>query len=57
MNVFSDFLVRLETEYPSSIENEELNALLSTIDHQNERIKQLTAELDLLKKTGTNPTN
>ncbi len=57
VNVFSDFLVRLETEYPSSIENEELNALLSTIDHQNERIKQLTAELDLLKKTGNNPTN
>ncbi|MGN0230685.1 MAG: glycoside hydrolase family 57 protein, partial [Muribaculaceae bacterium] len=31
MNVLSDFIVRVEEQYPLSIENEELNALLTTI--------------------------
>lgn len=50
MNVLSDFILRIETEYPSSIENEELHALLSTIDNQNEKITQLQRELDMLKE-------
>ena len=50
MNVLSDFILRIETEYPSSIENEELHALLSTIDNQNEKITQLQKELDMLRE-------
>ena len=35
MNVLADFLVRVDEQYPKSIDNEELNALLSTINNQN----------------------
>lgn len=45
MNVFSDFKERVEAEYPTSIENEELNALLQTINNQNKKIRQLEEEL------------
>lgn len=41
MNVLSDFLLRVEGRYPSSIENEELKALLTTIGNQNKQIKKL----------------
>lgn len=45
MNVLSDFIVRVEEQYPAQIENEELNALLTTIRNQAEEIQQLEKEL------------
>ncbi len=45
MNVLSDFIVRVEEQYPTHIENEELNALLTTIRNQAEEIQQLEKEL------------
>ena len=45
MNVLSDFIVRVEEQYPTQIENEELNALLTTIRNQAEEIQQLEKEL------------
>lgn len=49
MNVLSDFLLRVEAEYPSTIENEELNALLTTIQNQGDEIQALEAEIKQLK--------
>ncbi len=45
MNVLSDFIVRVEEQYPNDIENEELNALLTTIRNQAGEIQQLEKEL------------
>ena len=45
MNILSDFLLRVDAEYPSSIENEELNALLKTITEQEKEISNLTKQL------------
>lgn len=50
MNVLSDFLLRVESQFPSSVENEELNALLLTIQNQNNTIEQLQAEISKLKE-------
>ncbi|GAB6395520.1 MAG: alpha-amylase [Bacteroidales bacterium] len=50
MNVLSDFIFRVEAQYPSSIENEELNSLLTTIRNQGTEIEQLQKEIDRLKK-------
>lgn len=50
MNVLSDFKERVNSEFPSSIENEELNALLETIHNQSEEIDKLEAEVAKLKK-------
>jgi alpha-amylase len=50
MNVLSDFIFRVEAEYPSSIEDEELNSLLTTINNQNEKIEVLEKEIQKLKK-------
>ncbi|HCC52211.1 MAG TPA: alpha-amylase [Porphyromonadaceae bacterium] len=41
MNVLSDFILRVEAQYPSSIENEELNSLLTTIRNQGYEIEKL----------------
>ena len=49
MNVLSDFIMRVEAQFPSSIENEELNSLLTTIRNQAKEIKQLEKEVDTLK--------
>ena len=49
MNVLSDFIVRVEEQYPLSIENEELNALLTTIKNQQGEIEMLNKELKSLK--------
>ena len=49
MNVLSDFIVRVEEQYPLSIENEELNALLTTIKNQQSEIELLNKELKSLK--------
>lgn len=45
MNVLSDFIVRVEEQYPLSIENEELNSLLTTIRNQAREIESLNKEL------------
>ena len=50
MNVLADFLVRVEEQYPSTIENEELNSLVTTIRNQNREIEQLTKECATLRK-------
>jgi alpha-amylase len=50
MNVLSDFIFRVEAEYPTSIEDEELNSLLTTINNQNEKIEVLEKEIQKLKK-------
>ena len=49
MNVLADFIVRVEEQYPLSIENEELNALLTTIKNQGSEIEMLNKELAALK--------
>ena len=49
MNVLSDFIVRVEEQYPLSIENEELNSLLTTIRNQSKEIEQLNREISLLR--------
>jgi alpha-amylase len=46
MNVLSDFMLRVEAQFPSSIENEELNSLLTTIRNQAKEIKQLEKKLE-----------
>jgi alpha-amylase len=50
MNVLSDFLQTVEEQYPTTIENEELNELLKTIRNQEEEIQQLQAQLKKSKK-------
>jgi len=49
MNVLADFLERVEAQYPTTIENEELNELLKTIDHQEKEIEELENEIKKLK--------
>ena len=44
MNVLGDFIVRVEEQYPLSIENEELNSLLTTIRNQEREIETLNKE-------------
>ena len=50
MNVLADFIVRVEEQYPLSIENEELNALLTTIRNQATEIETLNKELGSMRK-------
>ena len=50
MNVLSDFMMRVEAQFPSSIENEELNSLLTTIQNQAKEIKQLEKKLAGFKR-------
>ena len=50
MNVLSDFLQSVEEQYPTTIENEELNELLKTIRNQEEEIQELQAKLKKAKK-------
>lgn len=51
MNVLSDFIERVKLQYPTTIENEELNALLKTIHNQEEMIEELENKLKSQKKT------
>ncbi|MDR3340275.1 MAG: glycoside hydrolase family 57 protein [Candidatus Symbiothrix sp.] len=46
MNVLSDFINRVDGQFPANIENEELNALLTTILNQEDEIKNLKKELE-----------
>ena len=50
MNVLSDFIERVNAQYPTSIENEELNALLKTIYNQGQEIEELKEKLKKAKK-------
>ncbi len=50
MNVLADFIVRVEEQYPLSIENEELNSLLTTIRNQADEIESLNKELNSMRK-------
>ena len=50
MNILSDFLQTVEEQYPTTIENEELNALLKTIRNQEEEIQKLNEKLKKAKK-------
>lgn len=45
MNVLSDFIGRVRAQYPDTVDNEELNALLTTIHNQEMEIKRLESEL------------
>lgn len=49
MNVLADFLVRVEEQYPESIDNEELNSLLLTIRNQAAEINSLNKEVTTLR--------
>ena len=50
MNALADFIVRVEEQYPLSIENEELNSLLTTIRNQATEIETLSKELNSMRK-------
>ena len=50
MNVLSDFIVRVEDQYPMEIENEELNSLLTTIRNQEREITTLNKELASMRQ-------
>ena len=45
MNILADFMNRVNNLYPSEIENEELNALLTTIKNQGEEIEIKNKEI------------
>ena len=49
MNVLSDFLVRVQEQFPEDIDNEELNSLLLTIRNQAAEINQLNKELKSIR--------
>ena len=49
MNVLADFLERVDAQYPTTIDNEELNELLKTINHQEAQIELLENELKKLR--------
>ena len=49
MNVLSDFKERVESEFPSSIDNEELNSLLMTIHNQADEIDRLESQVEELE--------
>ncbi len=50
MNVLADFLMRVEEEFPSKVDNEELNSLLLTIANQGDEIEALNKELASMRK-------
>ena len=50
MNVLADFLMRVEEEFPSKVDNEELNSLLLTISNQDAEIESLNKELTSMRK-------
>ena len=50
MNVLSDFMIRVREQFPESIENEELNALLLTIRNQENEIEQLNREVEMMRR-------
>ncbi len=55
MNVLSDFIDRVNSKFPASIDNEELNSLVTTIHNQSDEIKELKEELESLKSKKKQP--
>lgn len=55
MNVLADFLQRVDEQFPTSIENEELNELLKTINNQDKKIEKLEADLKKLRAKKAKP--
>ena len=53
MNVLADFLERVDAQYPTTIENEELNELLKTINHLEEEKEELEKKIKKLKARKT----
>lgn len=53
MNVLSDFMTRVEQQFPTDIDNEELNALLLTINNQEAEISQLKREVEMMRNNIT----
>lgn len=53
MNVLADFLERVDAQYPTTIENEELNELLKTISHLEIKNDELEDEIRKLKSRKT----
>lgn len=49
MNILGDFISRVNALYPVDIDNEELNALLTTIKNQDQEIAALNDELEKIK--------
>ncbi len=49
MNILGDFIKRVESLYPMDIDNEELNALLTTIKNQGDEIDGLNKEIKKLQ--------
>jgi len=50
MNVLSDFIDRVNGQFPEGVENEELNALLTTILNQEKEIKRLQKKIREIHK-------
>lgn len=50
MNILADFLMRVKEEFPTHVDNEELNALLLTIRNQGAEIEALNKELASMRK-------
>ena len=50
MNVLADFIVRVEEQYPMSIDNEELSSLLTTIRNQEREIESLNREAESMRQ-------
>ncbi len=50
MNVLGDFIDRVNAQFPSSIDNEELNSLLTTINNQGKEIEMLQSEVRKMKE-------
>ena len=55
MNVLSDFIVRVKEQYPDTIENEELNSLITIIRNQASEIDVLKKELKIAKEMRVAP--
>ena len=49
MNILGDFINRVNALYPQEIENDELNALLTTIKNQGDEIEMKDTEIERLK--------
>lgn len=49
MNVLSDFMIRVDEQFPENIDNEELNALLLTIRNQETEINDLNREVEMMR--------
>lgn len=56
MNVLSDFMTRVEKQFPADIENEELNNLLLTIRNQEKEIEDLNREVAMMRENIINDT-